>query len=100
MPDFYLYAGEERKNKVASIDGQWDIILPTLAQVRGFPPGKLCDLVLEGKFAFRANGKNYSLRNEAGDWQNPVSILKAVDGREATLLQVFFGIQPVKAAES
>jgi hypothetical protein len=92
MPKFHLYVGEERKNKVVSIDGQLDTILPKLAEARGFPPGKLFTLVLEGQFNLGADGRGYSLRDESGDWQKRVSILKSVDGSDITLLQVFFGI--------
>jgi len=92
MPKFHLYVGDERKNKVVSIDGLADFVMPTTAEARGFPPGKLFKVVLEGPFSIGTDGRSYSLRNETGEWQKRVSILKSVDGSDITLLQVFFGI--------
>jgi len=92
MPKYHLYVGDERKNKVVSIDGLSDFVLQTTAEARGFPPGKLFKVVLEGQFNLGADGRAYSLGDETGDWRKRVSILKSVDGSDITLLQVFFGI--------
>ena len=92
MRDIYLYLDEERKNKVLSIDGQC-VILPTLAEVKGLPPGKLFDLVLDGNFDLTTDGKSYSLRSESCDWRKSVSPLRAVAYEEVTVLQAFFGKQ-------
>lgn len=86
----YLYVGDDRKNQVNSIDGQWDIILHTLPEKR-LPMGKLFDILLEGQFSLGSDGKTYSLRSDDGEWRKSISIFKVVDGEENTLLQAFFG---------